>query len=72
LYLQVRTTEEGTKDYEEKKDASTVKDDLSVSQKAVLFGAIPIAAVHDAQVPPHLRGSVKNYQAMPLYVEVSD
>lgn len=72
LYLQVRTMEEGTKDYADNKDALTVKDDLSVSQKAVLFGAIPIAAVHDAQVPSHLKDSIKNYQVMPLYIEISD
>lgn len=72
LYVEVRTTEEGTKNHEQKKDAVTVKDDLSVSQKAVLYGAIPIAAVHDAQVPPRLKDSTKNYQVMPLYVELSD
>lgn len=72
LYVQVRTREEGTRNYEKNKDALTVKDDLSVSQKAVLFGAIPIAAVHDAQVPSRLKDSIKNYQVMPLYVEFSD
>lgn len=71
LYIQVKTMEDGTKNYE-KKDAVTVKDDLSVSQKAVLFGAIPIAAVHDAQVPSHLKDSIKNYQVMPVYVEISE
>jgi hypothetical protein len=70
MYLHVRTKEEGTEENEEKKDVSTVQDGLSLSQKAVLFGAIPIAAVHDAQVPSHLKGSIKNYQAMPLYIEV--
>jgi hypothetical protein len=72
LYIQVRTVEEGTKDDEEAKGAETVKDDLSVSQKSVLFGAIPVAAVHDAQVSPQLKDSIKNHQVMPLYVEISD
>jgi hypothetical protein len=72
LYVQVRTVEEGTNDDDKKKDAVTAKDDLSVSQRAVLFGAIPIAAVHDAQVSSHLKNSIKNYQVMPLYFEISD
>jgi hypothetical protein len=57
---------------EETKNCGKQKDDLSVSQKAVFFDAIPIAAVHDAQVPSHLKDSIKNHQVMPLYVEISD
>lgn len=72
LYIQVRTMEEGADDDENKKDAETAKDDLSVSQKAVLFGAIPVAAVHDVQVPSQLKDSTKNHQVMPLYIEISD
>jgi hypothetical protein len=66
LFLQVMTMEEG------KRNEETKMDDLSVSQKAAFFGAIPIAAVHDAQVPTHLKNSIKNYQVMPLYIGISD
>lgn len=69
LYVQVRTMEEDKKYGDIKKEAVTVKDGSSVSHKAAFFGAIPVAAVHDAQVPAHLKGSVKNYQVMPLYIE---
>jgi hypothetical protein len=72
LYIQVRTVEEGTGDDEKSKDAGPVKHDLSVSEKAVLFGAVPVAAVHDSQVPPELKSSIKNHQVMPLYIEISD
>jgi hypothetical protein len=73
LYIQVRTVEEGRSGADDKsRDASPVKQDLSVSEKAVLFGAIPVAAVHDSQVAPQLKGSIKNHQVMPLYIEISD
>jgi hypothetical protein len=71
VYVQVRTMEEGKNDDDKKKEAVTAKGALSVAHKAALFGAIPVAAVHDAQVPTHLKDSVKNYQVMPLYVETS-
>jgi hypothetical protein len=71
LYVQVRTMEADKNNNEKKTGAASAKDGLSVSQKAALFGAIPVAAVHDAQVPPHLKESIKNYQVMPLYVETS-
>jgi hypothetical protein len=71
LYMQVRTKEEGKNDNEKRKGAVNAGDSLSVSQKAALFGAIPVAAVHDTQVPPHLKDAVKNYQVMPLYIETS-
>ena len=71
LYVQVRTRETDKNDDEKKKGGASAKDGLSVSQKAVLFGAIPVAAVHDVQVPPHLKDSIKNYQVMPLYIETS-
>lgn len=41
--------------------------DSRVSQRAVNFGAQPIAAVHDAQVPSYLRDKVPDYQRSPLY-----
>jgi hypothetical protein len=69
LYVQVRTMEADKNNNEKSKGAASAKDGLSVSQKAALFGAIPVAAVHDAQVPPHLKNSVKNYQVLPLYIE---
>ena len=71
LYMQVRTKEEDKNDNEKRKGAANAKDGLSVSQKAALFGAIPVAAVHDTQVPPHLKDSIKNHQVMPLYIETS-
>lgn len=71
VYVQVRTMEAEKNDNEKKKGAATAKDGLSVSQKAALFGAVPVAAVHDAQVPPRLKDSTKNYQVMPLYIETS-
>lgn len=71
LYVQVRTIEEGIKHDDKMKGAVTARDGLSVSQKAALFSAIPVAAVHDAQVPPNLKDSIKNYQVMPLYIETS-
>lgn len=67
MFVQVRTVEEG-KNGEPKKGQLPLQP-ASVSQKAALFGAIPVSAVHDAQVPPYLRESVKNYQIMPLYIE---
>lgn len=72
LYVQVRTMEEDKKDDDKKKETVTAEGGLSVSHKAALFGAIPVAAVHDAQVPTHLKDSIKNYQVMPLYVETSE
>lgn len=71
LYMQVRTKEEDKNDNEKRKGVANAKDGLSVSQKAALFGAIPVAAVHDTQVPPYLKDSIKNYQVMPLYIETS-
>jgi hypothetical protein len=72
VYVQVRTMEEDKEGGDKKKEAVTAKDGLSVSHKAALFGAIPVAAVHDAQVPTHLKDSIKNYQIMPLYIETSE
>ncbi|KAJ9579254.1 hypothetical protein L9F63_024639, partial [Diploptera punctata] len=65
MYVQVKTVQDGE---EPQKDQSGSKK-VPVSQKAALFGAIPVAAVHDVQVPPYLKESIKNYQVMPLYVE---
>jgi hypothetical protein len=42
---------------------------LSVSQKAAYFGAVPVAAVHDAQVAPGQ--VVKDHQKLPVYIETS-
>ncbi|PSN35579.1 hypothetical protein C0J52_24407 [Blattella germanica] len=63
MYVQVKTIQDGKPIVENNKVG------MSVSQRAALFGAIPVAAVHDAQVPSYLRDSVKNYQVMPLYIE---
>lgn len=41
----------------------------SISQKATFYGAIPVAAVHDAQAHPFQKGAVKDHQSLPLYVE---
>lgn len=41
---------------------------LSLSERASLLGAIPVAAVHDAQVSPFQRGSIKDHQTLPLYI----
>ncbi|XP_046393327.1 uncharacterized protein LOC124161137 isoform X3 [Ischnura elegans] len=40
----------------------------SISERASLLGAIPLAAVHDAQVSPTQRGSIKDHQTLPLYI----
>ena len=66
MYIQVKTVQDWAKTEEEQADS---KNKVSVSQKAALFGAVPVAAVHDAQVPPYLKDSIKNFQVMPLYVE---
>jgi Insect cuticle protein len=41
----------------------------SISQKANFFGAVPVAAVHDAQVSPGQR--VQDHQTKPVYVEAN-
>nr|CAD7264828.1 unnamed protein product [Timema shepardi] len=66
LYVQVRTVED---DKETTSKETNLNKELSLSQKANLFGAIPVAAVHDAQVSPSQRNSIKNHQTLPLYVE---
>lgn len=45
---------------------------LSLSQRAVFFGAIPVAAVHDAQVAPGQAGARSDataYARKPVYTE---
>lgn len=46
---------------------------LSLSQRAVYFGAIPVAAVHDAQVAPGQRGygGGLEYANKPVYTEAN-
>ncbi|KAG8232168.1 hypothetical protein J437_LFUL012240 [Ladona fulva] len=41
---------------------------LSVSERASLLGAVPVAAVHDSQVSPAQRDSLKDHQTLPLYI----
>lgn len=41
----------------------------SISQKANFFGAVPVAAVHDAQVSPGQR--VQDHQSKPVYIEAN-
>nr|CAD7393269.1 unnamed protein product [Timema cristinae] len=66
LYVQVRTVQD---DKETTSMETNLNKELSLSQKATLFGAVPVAAVHDAQVSPSQRNSMKNHQILPLYVE---
>ena len=65
MYVQVKTIQDGA----EPENTQDDKNKVSVSQKAALFGAIPVAAVHDVQVPPNLKDSVKNFQVLPIYME---
>ncbi|XP_049766569.1 uncharacterized protein LOC126100099 isoform X1 [Schistocerca cancellata] len=49
-------------------DAKAPPRGLSVSQRASLYDAVPVAAVHDAQVPPYLRGAVTDHQTKPVFI----
>ncbi|XP_052120758.1 uncharacterized protein LOC113204539 [Frankliniella occidentalis] len=47
---------------------------LTLSERAVYFGAIPVAAVHDAQVAPGQEGALASalqYSRKPVYTEAS-
>jgi hypothetical protein len=41
---------------------------LSLSLRATEAGAIPVAAVHDSQVSPKQRDSIKDHQILPVYI----
>ncbi|XP_049792963.1 uncharacterized protein LOC126202921 isoform X2 [Schistocerca nitens] len=49
-------------------DAKAPPRGLSVSQRASLYDAVPVAAVHDAQVPPYLRGAITDHQTKPVFI----
>ncbi|XP_066999503.2 uncharacterized protein [Anabrus simplex] len=63
IYVQVKTI---TEDEDKGKSGNVPAESLSHSQQAAYFGAIPVAAVHDFQVPPWQRESFKN-AGLPLY-----